>query len=439
VGTMKKYNNYILDNRTVLKFTPKGQGDAQELFLNLLNKFCDEYPIFQFVRYHLFGFYRVNFKFCSNNHHSVTLATEYLISLPIDNCKDSNTLHSGIINSMKTVEIDEIDEKKSSDEKKSTDEESDEDETKRKCPYCMFKNIKSNKYKSFESLKYLHLPNILVIQLMRTNYVNSNTECDTSSIYYEQYMILPEGNLNIRYELIGLITYKGTARFGHYVAYILTSKNEWWLLDDLPKELGGETKPPQKVAEEEVYNQKKFAFLFFYRKLSEYNIATVYNSKSDYINNLEKIEYDIRRKIDSILIENENSTLSPTPAEQDITDEINSSLIEIHNNPSCTTTDISKLDLVESELFHELFSLIIPDVMDILKIKNIDIRFKDSMKQLYEEYSGIFENDSILEPISRTVVDLTESDDGDLVKKSKKALKKSPNKRKWVHVTKKKT
>jgi len=95
--------------------------------------------------------------------------------------------------------------------------------------------------------------------------------------------------------------------------------------------------------------------------------------------------------------------------------------------------------LVESELFHELFSLIIPDVMDILKIKNIDIRFKDSMKQLYEEYSGIFENDSILEPISRTVVDLTESDDGDLVKKSKKALKKSPNKRKWVHVTKKKT
>ncbi len=61
---------------------------------------------------------------------------------------------------MRTVEMDE---KKSSDEKKSTDEESDEDETKRKCPYCMFKNIKSNKYKSFESLKYLHLPNILVI------------------------------------------------------------------------------------------------------------------------------------------------------------------------------------------------------------------------------------------------------------------------------------
>ena len=53
-----------------------------------------------------------------------------MISLPIDNCKDSNTstssntsketysLHSGIITSMKTVVIDE---------KKSPDEESDEE------------------------------------------------------------------------------------------------------------------------------------------------------------------------------------------------------------------------------------------------------------------------------------------------------------------------
>jgi len=33
VGTMKKYNNSILDERTDLKLTPKGQGDAQELFV----------------------------------------------------------------------------------------------------------------------------------------------------------------------------------------------------------------------------------------------------------------------------------------------------------------------------------------------------------------------------------------------------------------------
>ena len=108
----------------------------------------------------------------------------------------------------------------------------------------MLKNISPEEYTSFESFKYLHLPNILVIHLMRTNYVNGNPECDTASVQYEQYMILPEENLNIRYELIGLITYKGTARFGHYVAYILTAKNEWWLLDDMPKELKGETKPP---------------------------------------------------------------------------------------------------------------------------------------------------------------------------------------------------
>jgi len=58
------------------------------------------------------------------------------------------------------------------------------------------------------------------------------------------------------------------------------------------------------------------------------------------------------------------------------------------------------------------------------------------MKLLYDEYSKIFQNDSILGPLSRTVVYLT-LDEGDIVKKSKKLVKKSPNKRKWVHVTKK--
>jgi len=56
------------------------------------------------------------------------------------------------------------------------------------------------------------------------------------------------------------------------------------------------------------------------------------------------------------------------------------------------------------------------------------------MKLLDYEYSGIFQNDSILEPSSRTVVDLTQLDEGDLVNNSDKALKKypkkSPNKRK---------
>ena len=419
VGTMKKYNNYILDNRTDLKFTKKGQGDAQELFVNLLNKFCDEYPNFQFVRYHLFGFYLVKDIFCSNNHHSVTIETDYMIHLPIYNCKDtSNTskdtysLHSGIINSMKTVEIDE---KKATDEVKSTEESADKkksDNQKRKCPYCMFKNISPEEYASFESFKYLHLPNIFVIHLMRTNYVNSNPECDRTSIHYEQYMILPEEKLNIRYELIGLITYKGSAIFGHYVAYILTSKNEWWLLDDMPRDLGGETKPPQKVTEKEVYNQKQFAFLFFYRK---HNIATGYNSTIADIDNLEIIEQDIRDKIDPILIENENTSL-------------------------CTTIDSSdSSQMVQSELVVDFFQLIMPDLIDIMKTEEIDNIFEE-MKLLYDEYSGIFQNDSILEPLSRTVVDLTQLDEGDLVKKSKKALKKSPNKspkkRKWLHVKK---
>jgi len=40
------------------------------------------------------------------------------------------------------------------------------------------------------------------------------------------------------------------------------------------------------------------------------------------------------------------------------------------------------------------------------------------MKLLYDEYSRIFQKDSILKPLSLTVVDLTQSDKGDHVKKS---------------------
>ena len=38
-----------------------------------------------------------------------------------------------------------------------------------------------------------------------------------------------------------------------------------------------------------------------------------------------------------------------------------------------------------------------PDLIDILKTEEIDNIFEE-MKLLYDEYSGIFQNDSILEP-----------------------------------------
>jgi len=96
--------------------------------------------------------------------------------------------------------------------------------------------------------------------------------------------------------LIGLITYKGNANFGQCLAYILTNKNEWWLLDNLPNELEGETKSPKQSDRKRSEQSKTIRLFIFYRKLSEYNIATGYNSKCDYINNLEKIEQDIRGK-----------------------------------------------------------------------------------------------------------------------------------------------
>jgi len=46
VRTMKKYNNSILDKRTYLKFTPKGQGDAQEFLLDYWTSFAMKTPTF---------------------------------------------------------------------------------------------------------------------------------------------------------------------------------------------------------------------------------------------------------------------------------------------------------------------------------------------------------------------------------------------------------
>jgi len=45
-----------------------------------------------------------------------------------------------------------------------------------------------------------------------------------------------------------------------------------------------------------------------------------------------------------------------------------------------------------------------PDLIVIIKFEEIDNIFED-MKLLYDEYFGIFQNDSIIEPLSHTVVD----------------------------------
>jgi hypothetical protein len=66
------------------------------------------------------------------------------------------------------------------------------------------------------------------------------------------------------------------------------------------------------------------------------------------------------------------------------------------------------------------------------------------MKQLYEEFHESIQNDSTIEPISKTVIDLTLSDDEEdnnnlpTVNKSpsKKLIKKSPSKKgkkiRWI-------
>ena len=110
--------------------------------------------------------------------------------------------------------------------------------TKKKCPYCI---MDGEPYTSFETNRILHSPNILVIQLKRTKFINNKLVFDSAAINYEQFITLTEGDTNVSYELIGLITYKGNGLCGHYLAYILNPKNEWWLLDDLPAGIGKPT------------------------------------------------------------------------------------------------------------------------------------------------------------------------------------------------------
>ena len=250
-STMKKYGELLLDKRCELGpgFTQEGMGDVTELFINLLDKFCEENSNFSFVKYHLFGFYLKAERFCSNGHHSDSLDIGYVLMLSLDDIKNNKdiSLYSGICQSMKLKEI------------------------VKTCPYCEFEN---KGYQSYETSKYLHLPNILVIQLKRA--INSNNTSDSTAIHYEKYMTLPEGDLEVHYELIGLITHDGKPKLGHYVAYVLNPCNEWWLLDDMVRGIKEPTKDPVQVPASEVYSQNKFANLFFYRKINN----RVMNSKT---------------------------------------------------------------------------------------------------------------------------------------------------------------
>jgi len=107
---MRTYNNLILDSRTDINsaFIPGTQWDAPEFYQSLLNKFCEGNPNFEFVKNHLFCFYREIDTSCSNGHHSITLQNKYLLDLLIENCKqttENTSLYSGIIYSMNKMHI----------------------------------------------------------------------------------------------------------------------------------------------------------------------------------------------------------------------------------------------------------------------------------------------------------------------------------------------
>jgi len=86
---MRKYYNLILDFILAINsgFILNTQCDITGLYQTLLNTFCEENPIFEFVKHHLFCFYQEIDKSCSNVHHSISLRNEYLVNLSIENCK----------------------------------------------------------------------------------------------------------------------------------------------------------------------------------------------------------------------------------------------------------------------------------------------------------------------------------------------------------------
>jgi len=152
---MRKCNNLILDSRTGINpgFIPKTQCDATELYPSLLNKFCKENQNFEFVKHHLFCYYREIGTICSNSHHSVSLRNEYLLNLPIKNCKqttENSSLYSGIIYSM------------NKNAHKIGITADGKSYTNFKCAECIYHKLN---YASFKSYKLLHMPNYAVRQV----------------------------------------------------------------------------------------------------------------------------------------------------------------------------------------------------------------------------------------------------------------------------------
>ena len=265
---MRKWNNLILNFRTGINsaFIPGTQWDALELYESLLNKFCEENHKFEFVKHHLFCFYREVDTTCSNGHHKVSLRNEYLLNLPIENGKQTTeqSLYSGIIYSMNKIEH----KRGLAADKKQY--------TQFKCAECIYHKLD---YTTSESYKILHMPNILVIQLHRF-YFDSNsmtTEFDNTIVAFDKYLTLPEGDSVVHYELIGLITYIGNASHGHYLAYVVDPCNQWWLLNDLPRAHQEPTCDPEQVDASVVYSEKKTAYVFFYRKISGINNDKIIN------------------------------------------------------------------------------------------------------------------------------------------------------------------
>ena len=235
------------------------QNDAQEFLTALTNKFSSEFPNFEYIMDHLFGFYYntyvgvigCNHTYCSKIKQHF-LQIEFTPQTKQEKSKfvpdsQSENLESLINKFMEKELIDTY-----------------------KCSECNLSVKNAIKYNDID--KY---PRIFTLQLKRFNYSYRSTFIK-KSITYDRYMTFTEGVQKdiVYYELIGVVVFEGySLDRGHYISYVLNSDDKWYKLDD-------SLENPEEVSAFEACNQK-LAYLFFYRRYDDDRHQIIEKQKTD--------------------------------------------------------------------------------------------------------------------------------------------------------------
>ena len=279
-------------------------------------------------------------------------------------------------------------------------------------------------FMSTDNLNFPHIPNYIIL--------GYSTSCDDTKVDYSfNDLEVTAGNLNhiscnnnLRFCL--LPTFPFTSSYHQAVKNLIDHMNyildyEEWPVNfpEEPLQRWGEAAPIARA-----YHETEVQ-----TKINNNRISLI-------LNDIQKIEQDTNIIIDQILTEHDKKIKLQIESQQIVNQKI--PLNPISENIVKTEFDM-EWDIVE---------MLILELKSMLKNKKYNDNHKyiieiiKGIKQVYDENSGIFETDSILESISRTVIDLTQTNDED----TNELPKASPNskgkgkkgKKKWIPVQNKK-